>query len=258
MTKTEGSRLSESDDTAEILSTPSSVKNKFWSTLLDGLSNLASDTDRAWYGPCSKDYELEDAMIQKCGQPFLWGAGTTCLCFLAFRIAGNRQFQQLRSRIMGTSTSRKPIAQAPDSNAKQWKSYSERVMEEKKEKYSDILALPTDMALSIMLGISIGAINTDPPLLKNTLETAPLLPGRSLIAEHLCPDMTNLFHHVDPAIWEKKDDNVLDTLRTFVDNCRKREEREQEIRQEQDLPDGYAVSIPHPGVLEKEIELIEG
>jgi hypothetical protein len=249
-TSTKGSRLSESNDTEAMLSTASSVKTKFWSTLLDGLSNLASDSDRAWYGPCSKDYELEDAMIQKCGQPILWGTGTTCLCFLSFRLAGNRHFMQFRSRIMGTPTTRKPMMQSPDGNAKQWKSYSERVMEEKKEKYSDILALPTDMALSVMLGISIGAINTDPPLLKNSLETAPLLPGRSLISEHLCADMTNLFHQVDPKLWEKDDDKVLDALRIFVENCRKREELAQEIRHEQQLPDGYLVSIPHPGVLD--------
>lgn len=246
----EGSHPSEYNGASatEILSTTSSVKSQFWTTLQNGLTNLMSDADRAWKGPHSQDYQVDKALIMDCAPPFLWFTGTTCVLFLTFRIAGNRHFQQFRSRILGTKRKPRKPATNNNTNVKEWKSYSERLREEQLEKHSDTLALPTDMALSFMLGLSMGAIHVDTSLMKKNLEVAPLVPGRSLLSEHLCTDMTELYHHVDPTLWETNQDEALDALQTFVANCRKRDKRAQEIRHALDLPDGVAVSIPQPGV----------
>jgi hypothetical protein len=86
--------------------------------------------------------------------------------------------------------------------------------------------------------------------LRRSFEVTPLLPGKSLVSEHLCTDMKKLYNGVDPFVWDREKENAtLNALRNFAVNCRKRDEREHEIRLNQNLPDGHPVSIPYPGIL---------
>ena len=227
----------------------SSVRSKFWSIMQDGLSKLMSDAKGAWSGPDSQDYALEKTLIKECYRPFMWGMASTCLCFVTFRVTGTTWFRQLRQSVMPTSTRTTSISTKPPPvpEVKQWKSYSERVMEEQRDKLNDAFSLPTDLLLSVMIGLSVTGITTRPSVLKRDFENAPLLPGKSLVSKYLCTDMTKLYNRVDPSLWEKED-GTLEALRNFALNCGKRDQLEQEIRREQSLPDGYVVSIPNPGI----------
>jgi hypothetical protein len=242
-----------SSDTTEQEQTTSSkkqqIKSKFWSLLQDGLSSVMSDAQQAWSGPDGPDYAMEKILLAKSYRPFMWGMATTCLCFITFRVTGSAMFRRLRQKMSAPPKKPKP----PDPKTKQWKSYSERLMEERTAALDDVASLPTDAILSIMLGISITGITLNPSQRKQEFQVAPLLPGRSLFSQHLCTPMTQLYDGASPTIWDisddaNKPDETLETLRNFALHCKRRDQVEDTIRREQGLIDGTSVSIPPPNV----------
>jgi len=217
------------------------VKKVFWSILEVGSTKLISKGPSIWNGPEATDYETEKKIIHTCCRPFMYGMAGTCLIFLSFRISANRTYQLWRQRHFNIPTSYKS---SPKPKQQEWKSYSQLQMEKQKEKMAEFSSLPTDFLLSIMLGISITGFSINTSTWKKGFVAAPLLPGKSLSSKYLCHDMTALFNRVDPSVWKNRDDDVLDALHLFADNCRKRNELEQRIRQEQNLLKEQDISFP--------------
>eukprot|EP00545_Synedropsis_sp_CCMP1620_P006005 CAMPEP_0119025050 /NCGR_PEP_ID=MMETSP1176-20130426/33049_1 /TAXON_ID=265551 /ORGANISM="Synedropsis recta cf, Strain CCMP1620" /LENGTH=233 /DNA_ID=CAMNT_0006980497 /DNA_START=94 /DNA_END=792 /DNA_ORIENTATION=+ len=224
------------------------VKSKFWSILQNGLTNLMSDAQETWDGPDGEDYALEKALLARSYRPFMWGMGSTCLCFVTFRVTGSAWFRQIRQSLRPNQsrTIPRPPPEAKEAK-KHWKSYSEKMMDKRTAAMTDVMSLPTDALLSILLGISITGITLSPSVRKQEFQVAPLLRGKSLLSKHLCKDMTHLYHEADPTIWEKPDD-TLEALRNFAINCQKRDQVEQTIRLEQNIVDTQSVAIPPPHV----------
>jgi hypothetical protein len=246
MTATQSARNGERTP-PKYLKDPSKIKSVFWKILQDDLSNVMSEAPQVWSGPNSPDFRYEKALLQRCYGPFVYGLGATCLCFITFRVSGSAWFKQWRNNItQNTRPASSPVSRRTASNEKrasEWKPSSERLMEERREKINEAYSLPIDIMLSTLIGVSVSGLTLRPSRLKHDFERTPLLPGRSLISKHLCPDMTRLHNRVDPTLWEKGD-STLEALRTFVDNCRKRGEMERVIRIEQSLPDDAQVSLP--------------
>jgi hypothetical protein len=228
------------------------IKAKFWSLMQDGLSNVMSDAQQAWNGPDGPDYAVEKMLLSKSYRPFMWGMATTCVCFVTFRVTGSAMFRNIRQKLAPRRPQKKVHVEAPPEPNKQWKSYSERMMEERTAALNDVASLPTDAILSIMLGISITGITLSPSERKQEFQIAPLLPGRSLVSQHLCTSMVQLYDGASPKIWDynsdDKPDETLETLRNFAIHCKKRDQVEDTIRREQGIIDGQSVSIPPPNV----------
>lgn len=92
----------------------------------------------------------------------------------------------------------------------------------------------------------------------------PLVEGRSIVSDEVCPDITKLIRHdIPPAFWknlEGKDDGNGDgmentatwlNIQKFRDNCAKRKMYEDNLRANQMIQNkDEAIIIPHPGVPE--------
>lgn len=81
----------------------------------------------------------------------------------------------------------------------------------------------------------------------NTFETTPLVPGRSVYAEEICPVVSKLYHEKVPPGYEPEGKN-LQMFKGFNDNCERRISFENQIRNDQGLAKDAPISIPHPGV----------
>lgn len=232
------------------------VKSKFWEILQNGVTNVMSDARNVWNSSRGTEYASEKAVISRSYQPVIWGVYSACLCFITFRVSGSKNFQQFRQSLLsgGRPPARKPEAPAQPAQPQQWKSFSERQMDANRDLLDSATSLPTDLLLSCMLGISVTALTTRPAVLRHNIESSPLLPGKSLLSKHLCPDMSKLHDRVGSDLW-KNEDETLRSLRTFVLNCRKRQQLEHKIRAERGLPDSEAVSIPKDQTMRQESNL---
>ncbi len=224
------------------------ITQQFWKILLNGMSKVMHDSNRARNGPDQRDYAVEMAVFKTFYRPIMVGIGTSCFCFVLFRVAGSSSYQKFLQG--GVSSPRSTSKPQPNKKLKPWKSFSEREMDDRLENLNQPFSWQADALLSVLLGMSATAFATQPKVLRRAFVLTPLLPGKSLVSEHLCADMTRFYDGVDPLVFAREKDNeTITTLRTFAVNCKMRDERERGIRRNQNLPDGHPVSIPYPGIL---------
>lgn len=81
----------------------------------------------------------------------------------------------------------------------------------------------------------------------NTFEMTPLVPGRSVYAEEVCPAVSRVYHEKVPPDYEPKGRD-LQMMKRFKDNCERRTSFENQIRNDQGLEKDAPISIPNPGV----------
>eukprot|EP00980_Cylindrotheca_fusiformis_P013048 scaffold3267_cov140-Cylindrotheca_fusiformis.AAC.10 len=116
-----------------------------------------------------------------------------------------------------------------------------------------------DTVLSLMMAANISLYYTDMQKIKQELTDLPLVPGKSLVSDALCPDLTAEWQKVveeqNPAyrrLLAQNQDTPLglymNGIKHFCENCQRRAYREQELRQEQGLSSKDPVEIPHPGI----------
>jgi hypothetical protein len=84
---------------------------------------------------------------------------------------------------------------------------------------------------------------------EETFPTIPLVEGRSHVADEMCDDFVNFFEklHAKETCERRSNDN-LKQIYTFVRNCQRRRAYETKLRKERGLKDDQAVAIPVPGV----------
>ena len=167
-------------------------------------------------------------------KPFIWGIGTTVALFATFRISKN------------TGSLRKGSKGYQFDNLQKSKT--------RKEKLSDATSIPTDILLSMIVGVSSALFLTDEEKIKDDLSQMPLVQGRSLVSEELCTDFIKEYRKISPQMWTSKEANgssSMQAIKSFVNNCQKRETlvdyRNKELKL---LNREDAEIIPSPGVLE--------
>mmetsp|Transcript_25650 Transcript_25650/g.37900 ORF Transcript_25650/g.37900 Transcript_25650/m.37900 type:complete len:247 (+) Transcript_25650:55-795(+) len=226
------------------IKTSETVKSKFWSILESGATTMMSEAPPIWNGPDAANYEAEKRSINHCCRPLMYGVVSACLFFASFRVSANKSFQDWRQLYFGIRSHSHKLSKPEPKQ--QWKSYSERQYDERRQKLNESMSASSDFLISILLGCSVTGLNIRPSYLKKKFEDAPLLPGKSLSSKYLCNDMTDLFLQVDASVWSNKENNsVLDTLANFTENCQRRNNIEKRIRQEKNLPKDQDVSIPY-------------
>ena len=108
-------------------------------------------------------------------------------------------------------------------------------------------------ALDVTMGVLWGAViwygSTPTKYIYEQNATIPLLPGRSHIADALCTDSIRYFQESPRELWTRygKNDEV-DGWKKFIDNCRKRQKYEEQLRQELGYSEDQPVDIPATGV----------
>lgn len=120
-----------------------------------------------------------------------------------------------------------------------------------------------DVTLSLMMAASVSVQYTDSRKIREGITRLPLVPGKSLVADALCHDLSaelqKVIREENPAYKRllhesKQTDNkaplafYMEGITNFSENCQRRAYREQELRQEQGLSPTDPVEIPVPGV----------
>jgi hypothetical protein len=252
------------DATRETMLTKKDViATEYWKVGKNSLNQLLDSAPKAWKGVHAADYEYELKVAKSLTLPFAYGAVASIVTFVSFRLGQNPAVQRYRETIKNRYFP--TIFQNPNNftikekatthqKFKEWKSYSERLVEERSSKVDDSFQMIQDIMLSIAVGMSIIGLTTDVTRLQTALEVFPLLPGQSAVAKQVCPDMIQLYNRVDPSVWENlgKKDDTLKSLQAIVKHCHLRENAKRRIilsndGQMEDNDDDDVV-IPYPGI----------
>jgi hypothetical protein len=126
-----------------------------------------------------------------------------------------------------------------------------------------------DGLLSLMVAASVSMTYTDADKFRNELVEIPLVPGRSLVSDALCDDITaellkvqqedlpvylrlqqTLKHHADSdsETSQNLSASYLESIKHFSEHCQRRRAMEKSIRQMDGLDKRDPVEIPSPGV----------
>ena len=137
-----------------------------------------------------------------------------------------------------------------------WQSHLEKEVDKKKGKVGELTQLPFDLVLSLLLGCSMTAFLHNQKALEQDFAQSPLVAGRSLIHQHVCPRVETVFQEavesnqilfpsqqsdgIDTA-W----DDSLVTFATFLRNCKSRSDF---IIHRQRRGDRNPDLVPYPGL----------
>ena len=73
-----------------------------------------------------------------------------------------------------------------------------------KDLMNQALSIPKDLLLSIAIGVSATALLLDWKQIQQDLQRVPGLPGRSVLAESMCPQVLELYNNTPPRVWEQR------------------------------------------------------
>ena len=252
-----------------ITNKPAAIR-AFWDIFNAKVYRLISDLPSTYRGASdSDDYDHEKLVIQQISKPFLYGGISSIVLFANFRLMANPSVQKM---IRGNFRAAPKNTGASGPKAGRGSASTTTTPRPKREEYRSTLTierdmrkqkleaeiinlsgLPIDFFLSTMLGLSItsflftGRTNMDRN--RDAYETTPLLPGKSLVAQYMCPEMTQVHDRMTMALWREVEDDIsLDSFKRFVTNCKLRRLEEQRIRQQLHLSDEEEVAIPSPGI----------
>ncbi|KAL9184980.1 hypothetical protein ACHAXT_002757 [Thalassiosira profunda] len=277
----------------------SQTVDRFGSIFMEriGAAMSSGKLSRAWQdsdgGSSTEDYSAERRLIEPHLTPVIWGSSCVVITLLSLRLG--RWYQGRNAVSAGISrptqrsvasnrTSNSNIKSLQDArHARQQQSPFNPREEMANELQSNLVTLPVDASISLLVGISTTLFLTRPHYLMNDVAKAPLMSGRSALAEELCLPfreemrvVNEQFHTYTPKhdnatgdggveerrvaipysdIWEEENVGKFDSLRAvrdFVTNCQKRQRVAKQIVEddgrelsEQELLD---VPIPAPGI----------
>ena len=274
----------------------SGVKWRLWKETAKGLLGhvllLAvvpgNNLREAWYtGTDAVFYSREEGRFKKYIPPFRYGLMASVFLFVNFRITGSKLFREWskggiwwkkaptlkqappipRQRPTPTPTLTHPMKQPPPVGGALEKSNQVQ----KGRGATSSKSLLTDALISLGVGISGTLFLLESKCredFRDDYETAPLVAGRSFLAEKMCPGMLELYRS-DPSVRNvleghaKHKDNTksyngettthdpgLATFATFIENCKRRANHEAKLRKERNgtRSENDSVLIPHTGV----------
>jgi hypothetical protein len=272
---TEKDRQQDPDDVIVSAATISKVKRLLWSETAEGLGNVLGNIRSTWYGDEAVFYTREEERLRKYIPPFQYGLAATVFLFLNFRVTGNPGFQKWRQNVWqrirpsssSSSTTTNTATQSGIPQQQQQQQQGMGYLETKRrtqvEEALKSMKFLTDFLISLSVGTSgtLFLLEAKKEDMRKDYENGPLIPGRSIIADDMCPGMLKLYR-TDPSIrqvlednerkkeqrkWEQSDPNLV-TFSTFIHNCTKREDYESKIRKEQGKSENDPILIPHTGL----------
>uniref|UniRef100_A0A7R9WQI3 Uncharacterized protein n=1 Tax=Craspedostauros australis TaxID=1486917 RepID=A0A7R9WQI3_9STRA len=187
----------------------------YWAASTSGILSFFAGLPSTWYfGADAAKYAAEKDRLHRYVLPFYGGIGAAVIVWANFRLR------------------RRPPPQFADA-AKQAAQQS--------------LDRLTDVLISAAVGVSstLFLLNGEVPTMRKDWETAPLVPGRSLAARTICPAVQAV---PQSGATEMNDD--VRSFQRFLHNCRRRQQREQDIRERLGWPQTQDVDIPYPGLSE--------
>lgn len=216
----------------------------FWAAAKTGLGQLSENASE-WRGQDARYYRAEADVFMEHVTPFYWGLATASFLFVTFRVTGSKKFQLYRETFLfgrPLPTITNDVANSPKG---QWKSFLERQADQKAELAKELTRLPLDAFVSVMAGCSTILMMSNFEKLEHDFSEAPLMPGKSLIYESMCPAFENAFMEQDLDVFDGDDAGLLATWQGFVQNCRI---RTQYIERSSVEGDSRSDVVPYPGL----------
>ena len=216
----EGSSSSDKDIiTKTVQLKPSHVKSDFFSLFQDQLVSMSKDgrLKAAWRGDDATSYASEMRILQEHYKPLLWGIGCSVITFASFRIS------KFTGPILRKTSGRSYTFQNTSSSHTSTD-----------QKLRNASSIPTDLALSFLIGCSATMFLLDQEKLLKDVSNVPLVKGRSLISHELCHPFRQKYKQIPKHFWDSsdKDDTSLQAIRQFVHNCQRRGKVEKMVRQQ--------------------------
>lgn len=230
------------------------------------------------------DYAAERRMITPHLTPFVWGTTYVAVTLCSLRLGRWYQGRTLgraaaapsssyhnklnhttttsasvmeRSRLQDLRSSKPSQSYGHYSDNMNMGNHPSSYQNQKNALLSNLSTLPVDLAISLLVGISTSIFLTRPEDLLQDVSKAPLLPGKSVLREELCPSFSREmeqvnqgYHAYTPSsgngVEEKqvvvpfqelwKDENIgdfasLNAIRDFVSNCHRAENADKDEEQ---------------------------
>jgi len=245
----------------------------FWRCAKDGFLRVLEHAPQVWKNPKeARFYRPEKRLITDNLEPLKQGAMVGILLFATFRFAGSKWFTRFRQRhginLDASSPGTAATATAPTTTTSsstatprqvhaQFQSYSERQAAKASAAWSDASGLTLDIFVSFMAGLSSMFWLLDREQLAQDFARTPLVPGKSLLYDHVCPEMEAAYDKMDRAVWDgtanssESDERTLHAMKRFVQNCRRRSEYLRSRRErghDGSADDDRSDIVPHPGL----------
>lgn len=258
----------------------SAAKRWLWDEMGQGLGNVLANVGSTWYGDESVYYTRERERLEKYLPPFYYGVTAAVFLFVGFRITGQAKvkqwrrrvwddFRQKRRRRRGTPSEsglssvvesmQTSAAIPPRSQPQPGMGYLETKRITDREQALQSMKLITDFLVSISVGFSgtLFLLEAQRNDMRTDYEEAPLFPGRSVVAEQMCPGILRLYHdnvsvrqvlrrneQSAPALQDRN----LTSFAIFLKNCQKRVDYEAGIRNERGMGKDEPVVVPYSGI----------
>lgn len=254
-----------SKDKAALLDT---AKQKLWNTAVDCAWTLLDKAPLSWNSSDARFYRTEQRLLrQHVMDPFFGGLGVGMFLFATLRITGSAWFARFvqQSSWRSSVASTMPRREAANGGRRpEWKSHLEKETEKHEAYAKEAFKLPSDAFVSVLCGVSSMLWLSRPNDLCKDVVEAPLLPGKSVVYEFVCPAMettfeqevtaSSLMQDYPPA----KEDATLKMFGMLLYNCRQRSkylEALDESKEQAGRPTGV---VPYPGLEGKRVRLKEG
>ena len=208
-----------------------------------GFADVMKNGWPIWVGPNGHEYAAEKRARADAVAPLIWGAGAAITCFLSLRVSRTDWFIKYRNQMFPSS---RPRVTKPVKFTQKQDHYVSPIEEANKEaqaKLSKLTEGAVDVFVSLLVGVSSGLIILDPWTVNTRFQEIPLLPGRSLVAQRLCPDVQLFVQELNKKPWSKEDESI-EHARMFARNCRIRHMVEDEVRQTNGIPQDEHVPVP--------------
>ena len=243
-----------------------SLSHDYWEETTKGVANVLSALRATWYAD-PRQYRWERHQLEKYVTPLHYGAGSAIFLFATFRIAGNPRFQAWRKNLI-SERRRRSESQLSSTNPRTGIAKSEPgggrrpshpappmgYLESKREREVQAalssMRIITDVLVSVSTGTS-GALlllQAHHDTMRKDFEQAPLVSGRSVVADEICPPFLHIaesYKKKNPDVKPNDTDDVnLRSFAKFTENCSRRRDLESRIRTERKLPLDTPVPIP--------------
>jgi hypothetical protein len=250
----------------------SAAKRSLWDQNVQGLGNVLMNVRAAWYGDQAVFYTKERETLKKYLPPFYYGMAASVFLFVSFRFTGSHSVQQWRKRTWEqwrpkkkeriaadtAASSAQPSTTAPPSLPQPGMGYLETKRITEREKALQSMKLLTDFFVSISVGVSgtLFLLGAKKKHMRADYEEAPLAPGRSVVADQMCPSLLEMYHNNGAVRGVLKEngngkDNIdvnIASFAKFVENCQKRADYEERIRREKGISKFEPVLVPYTGL----------
>ncbi|KAG7363030.1 hypothetical protein IV203_026390 [Nitzschia inconspicua] len=243
----------------------SAAKQSLWDEAGQGLADVLVHARSAWYGEQAVYYTRERERLGSYMPPFYYGMAATAFVFVGFRITGLVKVQEWQRRVWRrwkrnqTTESASPITVQQSSPVTPEMGYLESKRIREREKALQSMKLITDLLVSISVGFSgtLFLLEAKRDVIRSDFEEAPLVSGRSVVAEQMCPGMLRLYHENvsiqnvlrrnDQTAAALKDRN-LTSFAVFLQNCQKRHDYEARVRKERGKSKEEPIVVPYNGI----------